>query len=278
MHVPEVEGARGHGVEEGVGESRPGLIERDEGRLADVGKDEARERQAEPGELDGALAESAEVGEQGLHAGEGEQEAAEALPAVVAVADQVLEGEVGTEGLEDGIVVDGEVVDARREVEQQPDGDDGGERRADLGRAERLQEEQEDQDGARDADDGGRAEVRLDDGDALDGAQDGLRGREDAVGHDHGDAEHADDLERELGHGRALEEAAQAAGHGAEVPRPVPFHLDGVGDVGSGAGDVGVARYQTVEGETRGEEKGGKCQHQEEASKCLGRKGRREGR
>lgn len=146
--LPKVKRPRRHGVEERVRVRRRALIHGDKGRLAGIREEQARVREQQPADLDGRHAEGAEVGKEGLDARKGEQQAAERLPAVVAVAREVVKGVGRVEGPQDRVVVRGQVVDARAEVEEEPDGDNGGKCRAELGRAKGLQEEEDDEEGA----------------------------------------------------------------------------------------------------------------------------------
>ncbi|TKW51116.1 hypothetical protein CTA1_2782 [Colletotrichum tanaceti] len=220
-----VQHPRRHRVEKGVGV----LLRHDGevGGLSAVGEDEARVRPQQPAHLHGAHAEGAQVGEQGLDAGEAEQHAAEHLPALGLLLDEEVDGVVGAEGLEDGVVVRDEVVDAKRAVEAEPDDDDGRKGAGELGGAEGLDEEEEDEDAAGGADDGGGVDVGLDDGEALDGAQDGLGGGQDAVGDDHGHGQDADGLEEAPRDAAPFYDGADAAGDGAHVLGVAAFHADG---------------------------------------------------
>ena len=59
--------------------------------------------------------------------------------------------------------MEGAYVDAKREVEQQPNDDDWRKSASNLRGAQGLNQEEADQDGASCADNGGRGDIRLDD-------------------------------------------------------------------------------------------------------------------
>lgn len=194
--------------------------------LATVREQQARVRPTQPAELDGPHREGAQVGEQRLDAGEGQQDAAEHLPPLGLLLDEEPEGVVRVEGLEDGVIVHDEVVDAKRAQEAEPDDDDGRERRGEPREAERLDGEEQDEDAARRADHGRAGDVGLDDVQALHRAEDGLRGREDAVGEHHRHGQHADRLQQAAEELAPLERRADPAAGRPQVAREVAFHVD----------------------------------------------------
>ncbi|WVZ61440.1 hypothetical protein U9M48_011309, partial [Paspalum notatum var. saurae] len=114
---------RRRGPVEGVGHEV--RVAPEESGLADVGEQDGGDEAEGEAELDGADAEVAEVREEGLRAGEAEEDAAQGDPGVLAVAPEVVDDVLGVEGAEDADVVADEVVDADAADEEQPEEDDG---------------------------------------------------------------------------------------------------------------------------------------------------------
>lgn len=90
------------------------------------------------------------------------------------------------------------LTDARDEIKEKPHHNDGCKCRAQLGSAERLDNEEEHQNSARDTDHGWSAKLRVDDPDALDGTENRLRWRKNTIGHDHRDTKNANYLQNKL--------------------------------------------------------------------------------
>jgi len=80
--------------------------------LADVGQEETWQAETEPTESDSSCAECAQISKERFHTSEGEQDTTQSVPTLLFVSDQVFEGEARVEGLKDGGVIDGEVVNS----------------------------------------------------------------------------------------------------------------------------------------------------------------------
>lgn len=184
----EVETSRRHSVEEGICPCRPSRVRGDICCLADIGEQETWVRQRQPGNLDRALTESAQICKKCLDTSKGQENAAERFPPVISVPHQVAKGKVGAERLQHSIVMDSQVIDARCQVEQKPDCNDRSESRSELRGAEGLKHKQEDKDCTGNPNNGRDLKIGIGHCDALDSAQDGLGWREHAVSHDEGNA------------------------------------------------------------------------------------------
>ncbi|TLS21223.1 uncharacterized protein PpBr36_10521 [Pyricularia pennisetigena] len=198
-----VQHPRRHRVVEGV---REGLgLHAEEGRLARVA-----DQQAWPAESDSAETKGAQVGKQGLDTGEGEQDAAQHPPALGLVVDEELDGKVGAEGPEHRPVVVYEVVDAKAQVEPQPEDHYRCESRRKLGGAEGLDGKEQHDDGARRSHHDRVRDVRVHDSQSLHRAQNRLCRREHAVRHHHGHRHDGDCLEEAADKGALLESTPDA--------------------------------------------------------------------
>ncbi len=193
---------RGHGGEHQQREPRPtgceevegidlGALRReDEGALSEIVERQGDSDQAEPVDLDRALAEVAEVGVEGLASGRDEEDRTEneksGAPPVSEKADRVHRVDRREHG---GIAQDSEDAEDRQSGE--PDEHHGTEDGSDPGRSPALEEEESDED--RDA---GRhdepAERGLDDRQPLDGSQHRDGRRQHAVGVEQRGAEEPD--------------------------------------------------------------------------------------
>jgi len=65
------------------------------------------------------------------------------VPALLFVSDQIFERIARVESLEDRSIIDGEVVDSKDGVRDQPDDDDRSEKKGDLADSERLNDEEQ---------------------------------------------------------------------------------------------------------------------------------------
>lgn len=95
--------------------------------LANIGQQQAGKTPAQPADLDRTHAKGAQVGEESLHSGEGEQHASQRSPAVFAMADQIIKGLAGVECFEHSGVEHDQVVDSEGCKQSEPNDDNGSE-------------------------------------------------------------------------------------------------------------------------------------------------------
>ena len=72
--------------------------------LANIGEQQRRERQAQPGELNSSLAESSQVCEQSFNSSESKKQTSEGSPALFSIAYQVLPREIWAESLQNAVI------------------------------------------------------------------------------------------------------------------------------------------------------------------------------
>ena len=243
----EIETAGRHGVEEGICPCRSSGVSGNIGRLADIGKQKTWVCQAQPGDLNGAPTESAQVSKQCLDTSKGKEDAAKRLPTVITTLDQVCEGKIRTERLQHSVVMMGQVIDARCEVKQEPDCNDRRKGCSKLGSAEGLDDEQKNKDGTGNPNNSLNLEVRVGYRDTLDGTKDGLSRSKHAISHDKGNTQDADEFQQDLARHGMLQDAPQTFTTKLHLTCQVALHTDGSLIGMTMVLDVGVPRQETVQ-------------------------------
>ena len=94
------------------------------------------------------------------------------MPALLFVSDQIFERIARVESLEDRSIIDGEVVDSKDGVRDQPDDDDRSEKKGDLADSERLNDEEHNEDSIGDSDNNSLGDGRTNDTDTLNSTKD----------------------------------------------------------------------------------------------------------
>lgn len=103
----EVKCSRRDSVEERVRIGSSSSILGDVGCLANVCKKQTGEGEAQPRQLNSSLAESSQIRKQSFNSSESKQKSTKRSPSLFLVAHKVHAREVGTEGLENGMVIFG---------------------------------------------------------------------------------------------------------------------------------------------------------------------------
>ncbi len=154
------------------------------------------------------------------------------------VLGEELDRKIGAKGLEDGRVVVDEVVNPKPKVEAEPDNNDGGKYRCDLGGSQRLEHEEQNQDSTRRTDNGRSADVWFHDFQPLDSAEHRLCRCENAVSHDHGYGENTNGLKENVGYLALFNTGSQGAVDERNIRGLVALHPYGSLFSGIAASDI----------------------------------------